>query len=205
MWGGPFFFGGGVKRGRGGGGAAAVGTLFKDGAAEHAAVALGLDSFRGLGDLRSGSLRGGRSLAALELGQGGHELVLVVLLDLGHALEEVGDVVIALLPRHPGEIGVHAAPLAVLPPDGGLEVGGSGADAGGLLIEQAAVDPLILGHGLEERGHLLVPLLPGLVRKEEVLVPGHGLSAESCQQILFGLGFLKVHQRCLLNNNSSRY
>lgn len=55
------------------------------------------------------------------------------------------------------------------------------------------MDPFVLGHLLKELSHLVVPLLLGLLGKEEIFIPGHRLAAEGGKQILFGTGSFQFH------------
>ena len=55
------------------------------------------------------------------------------------------------------------------------------------------MDALVLCHGFKQLRDLLVSLLSGFVGIEEIFISGHGLPAESGQQILFGTGAFQFH------------
>ena len=113
----------------------------------------------------------------------------MLLLDLGHALEQLGDVVEALFPGGLGEAGVHVGPLVILAGGGVLQVVQGVADA---VVEELEPDLgvllLVVGSLLEDVGDLHVAVLLGLAGVVGVLVPGLGLPGESGHQVGLGLG-----------------
>ena len=135
----------------------------------------------------------GRGSTCPHLGQRRHKAEFMVLLNLADALKQLGNLLKALFPGNLGKGGIHAAPLTIFALDGILQVFTAAAHPSQALIEQLPMHPFILGHLFKQIGNILPALLPGLLGIEIVFVPGHGLSAEGRQQILFGTGSFQFH------------
>ena len=119
--------------------------------------------------------------------------LLVLLLNLAHALEQEGQLGKALLLGGLGHLLIHLGPLFVLAGGGGLQVGGGVADAAQLLEPQLRVLLLVAGGFGEDCGDLLEALLLGLAGKIGVLVAGHALTGKCFPEIGFRLAALQFH------------
>ena len=140
----------------------------------------------------------GEHNAALHIGQQLPVALLMLLLDLGHFLEQEGDVVKALLLGLLGHGGVHIGPLIVLALGGSLQVLSGGADAVQQLEPNLSVLLLVGGSLLKNLGDLDIAVLLGLGGKVGVLVAGLGLAGKCGPQIGFGLASLQFRQNFVL-------
>ena len=132
--------------------------------------------------------------AVFQVLQQGAVALLVLLLDLAHALEQEGQLGKALLPGGLGHLLIHGGPFLILALGGGEQVGGGVANAAQLLEPDLGMLLLVSGGLLEESGDLLKALLLGLGGKIVVLVAGHGLASKGFPQIGLGLATLQFHR-----------
>ncbi len=132
--------------------------------------------------------------------------LLVLLLDLAHLLEQVGNVVKALLPGLLGHVGIHVSPLVVLPLGGGPQVFLGGADAAEQLEPDFRVLLLVGSRLLKQLGDLDIAVLSGLRGKVVILGAGLGLPSKSGAQVLLSLApFQFRHLVFLLISTNKNY
>ena len=133
----------------------------------------------------------GEDQAVLHVGKQLAIALLVFLLDLAHQLEQVGDVVKALLPGLLGHVGIHVGPLVVFPLGGGLQVLLGGADAVQQFEPDLGVFLLVGSRLLKQLGDLDIAVLSGLRGKVVILGAGLGLPGKGSAQVLLGLASLQ--------------